>query len=749
MLRWGLAQLFGACCLLFADELPDRDLFTAVIPFLPLLLFVPRWRMLAAFLLGALFAMLLAEERLEERWPVSRNGEVVEFAACVTGIVERDERRQRFEAAPTAQYSGLPSRLQLSLYSHEPRLSPGQCWQWHAKLRTPRGMLNPGGFDIERWWFQRGVGATGYVRDREPMTQLPSQPQRLASWRQSVIESIARRSNDAATAGLITALGVGERGGMSTTQWNLLRDTGTAHLLAISGLHIGLVAGLLWWIFGVFRRPDRWRWLPGVVAAIVYAALAGFSLPVQRALLMMLVVVAHHLSRRHLHWSQGFGLALTGVLLLDPLAPLDSGFWLSFLAIAAILRLAVGRRDADGRKDGRKDGRDGSREHRWRRGARIQVGLSLLLSPVLAWQFGLVPLASIAANLVAIPLFGLIVVPAVLIGLLLLPLPMSATWFALLGELLRGLLLLLDVLQHGLPPWTPYIEPLPLLLLASGLVFIVQPLPPSLRAWLAGFCIPALLLLPARPELRVAVLDVGQGQAIVVETARHTLIYDTGPAYGSSDAASWAIIPYLRSRGRSPDRIIASHGDQDHAGGVTSLRNAWPEAAFSGRVRKGAGSEFCTSKQQWQWDGWQFSILHPPVTDRGTGNSSSCVLRISQGEHAVLLTGDIDAAAERQLLRDGANLKADIVTVPHHGSRTSSTEAFVQAVSPRHAVVSAGFDNQWRFPREDVVARWHAAGAEIVVTGEQGALIHELHDGEWQQVEYRTAAPAIWRVPVR
>jgi competence protein ComEC len=741
MLRWGLAQLFGACCLLFADELPDRDLFTAVIPFLPILLFVPRWRMLAAFLLGALLAMLLAEERLEERWPVSRNGEILGFAACITGIVERDERRQRFEVTPTAEYPGLPSRLQLSLYSHEPRLSPGQCWQWHAKLRTPRGMLNPGGFDIERWWFQRGIGATGYIRDREPMTQLPSQPQYLATWRQSVIESIARRSNDAATAGLITALGVGERGGMSTTQWNLLRDTGTAHLLAISGLHIGLVAGLLWWVFGVFRRPDRWRWLPGVVAAVVYAALAGFSLPVQRALLMLLVVVAHHLSRRHLHWSQGFGLALTGVLLLDPLAPLDSGFWLSFLAIAAILRLAVGRRDADG-------------IHRWRRGVRIQVGLSLLLSPVLAWQFGLVPLASIAANLVAIPLFGLIVVPAVLIGLLLLPLPVSATWFALLGELLRGLLSLLELMQQGLPPWTPYIESLPLLLLASGLVFIVQPLPPSLRAWLAGFCIPALLLLPARPELRVAVLDVGQGQAIVVETARHTLIYDTGPVYGSSDAAGWVIIPYLRSRGRSPDRIIASHGDQDHAGGVTSLRAAWPGAMFSGRLREGGAGETCASNQQWQWDGWQFSILHPPVTDRGTGNSSSCVLRISQGEHAVLLTGDIDAAAERQLLRNGENLHADIVTVPHHGSRTSSTLAFVQAVSARHAVVSAGFDNQWRFPREDVVARWRATGAGIAVTGEQGAVIIDFQsgdsdDGEWRRLEYRAAAPAVWRVPVR
>lgn len=731
MLRMAIGLLAGTSLVLFLPSLPDRDFLAIVFPCLPLFLHSSRWRFLAAFIVAALLATCVAEQRLQQRWPLAKNNSVVSFIGCIDGLVDRQSRVQRFrvttDGADLAGNTKLPSTLRLSLYAWEPQLAPGQCWKMTAKLRSPRGFLNPGGFDYERWLFREGIGATGYVR--ELGEQQVSRSAMLDRFRQQL--SVRLAALDAPAGELLAALAIGERSNIAPAQWNLLRDTGTAHLVAISGLHIGLVAGLGWWLAGAFRRPNPWRLLPGMMLATGYAVLAGFSLPVQRALIMLGVIVLYRLFRRRLHWSQGVGLAMLLVLLHDPLAPLDTGFWLSFGAIAAILLLMANRRE---------------RSRLWAT-SRVQVGLSILLAPLLLGTFGILPLVSIPANLLAVPVFTFVVVPAVLVGLPLLATPWAPGWFDRLGHGLDGFLVVLRWLVDMLPPLNPYVETLPLLLAVPGLVILGLPLPPVLRLTGLAAVLPVLLVRPVPPELRVVILDVGQGQAVVVETRQHTVIYDTGPTFGDADAAQWVIEPYLHYVGRRPDMIIASHGDKDHAGGLASLIDAYPEAIVHGRLAGDGKHLRCSDGESWTMDGWRFEYLHPAAAETSDNNNASCVLRIGNDETSVLLTGDIEADAERALLQGRHSLAAALVTMPHHGSLTSSTRQFVKAVQAHHVVASAGFGNRWGFPREAVVQRWRDAGASVSSTGEEGALQFIFRNGEWTLRRERFERKAIWRSP--
>ncbi|MDX1443841.1 MAG: DNA internalization-related competence protein ComEC/Rec2, partial [Gammaproteobacteria bacterium] len=550
MLRTALALIAGSLSILRLPELPDPDMFALAIPFTPLLFLSSRYRWLAAFVIGGLLAFLVADARLADRWPLARDGDVVSFSGCIDGFVERDGKFQRFEFRPDDPL--LPSLMRLAYYAADPPLQPGECRAVTAKLRSPRGFMNPFGFDYEAWLFRHGIGATGYLRDVGDVVRHQASP--IDRLRQVIAERL-QVIVDRPVAGLLVALAVGERFAIAPDHWNTLRDTGTAHLLAISGLHVGLVAGLAWWLCGVSRRPQVWRWLPGLALATAYAFLAGFSLSVQRALLMLAVVVAYRLLQRRLHWGQALGVALCLVLLRDPLAVLDAGFWLSFGAVGAILLLVANRRDAG----------------RWLAALRLQAGLSILLAPLVLSQFGLLPLASIPANLVMIPLFAVAIVPAVLLGLVLLPSGFAVTWFNSLAWLLELLVATLDSLLAWLPSLAPHADAALLALAVPGLVLLALPVPLRFRFLGLLPLLPSLLLVPQRPLLGVAMLDVGQGQAVVVHSATAALVYDTGPRIGKADAASWVVLPYLRGKGLVPDMIIASHGDSDHAGGIETL----------------------------------------------------------------------------------------------------------------------------------------------------------------------------------
>lgn len=688
-----------------------------------------------AFWAGVAWCTVAAGLRLGDVLPAARAGVDLTVSGTLASIPQRQGRATRFEFLPDrnqelAAAAGLPRRLRLAWYGAHPPLAAGERWRLRLRLKPPRGFLNPGGFDFEGWLFQRGLGATGYVRDHPANRSLgPAAGPRhgLQRLRQRLHGALATALADSPRRGLLTALALGERGAITPGQWTVLRHTGTSHLVAISGLHLGLVAGLF---FMLARRAWGWAgltriapaqlaaaWLTLPLAAL-YAGLAGFSVPTQRALLMVGVVLAALLLRRALAPGRALALALVGVLLLDPMAPGAAGFWLSFGAVAVILYLVAWRQPG------------GGRGWRW---VWIQLALGLGLAPLLVVAFQQVPLVSPLANLVAVPLVGFVLVPLVLVATLLL-LPLPGVGSAVLAFADRLLALAWPPLQacagwplaqHG------FAEP-PLWLALAGCVGVLLLLAPrGLPLRLPGLVL-LLPLLTFRPEAPahgaawVTLLDVGHGLAVLVRTANRVLVYDTGPAYSARfDAGSAVIVPALRRLGRDRlDALVVSHGDGDHAGGLASLR----AAVGVGRLIVGpgvaaaTGAEACRAGLRWSWDGVEFAFLHP-AADGAVGNDGSCVLRVAAAGASLLLTGDIEAEGERRLLARGPQaLRADVLQVPHHGSRTSSTPPFVAAVAPRLALISSRRDNAYGLPVAAIVERYVEVGAEVVDSADAGAI---------------------------
>ncbi|MCB1877834.1 MAG: DNA internalization-related competence protein ComEC/Rec2 [Chromatiales bacterium] len=654
-------------------------------------------------------------------------------------LPERRDRSARFYLAVEKLYPvGEPHRFDVSppslirLSWHEPEQWPasGERWQFEVRLKRPRGFANPHGFDYAAWLWGRGVRATGYARRDGTHVRLAPAPVGIDRLRQTIADRLSEREGGLFTA-MVAALALGDRSGLGQDHWRVLAATGTSHLLAISGLHVGLVA--LWggWIVGLIatRLPLRSRSLPrqqaaalgGLLFAALYAALAGFSVPTQRALILVAVVALSLGLRRSPSPMRALLLALTVVLAWDPTAVFSAGFWLSFGAVALILYGMTGRlRVSDW----------------WWRWGRVQWLVGLGLTPVLLMWFQRVSLASPLVNLIAVPVVGLLVVPLVLAGgLLMLPFPQFADFLLDVAEgVLKGLWW---GLQHAAnwpgTEWLLPAMPWPLLLAAGlGVAWLLSP-----RGWPGRWLglvalLPVLLYRAPQPPpggLWLTLLDVGQGLAAVVRTHGHALVYDTGPSYGGEFDTGWAVVgPYLDATGIGRvDRLVISNGDRDHAGGAESLVSRWSVA----EVINGAdparfhlpGDRPCLAGEQWTWDGVRFRFLHPPTVDAFRGNDRSCVLHVQAAEGgSLLLPGDIEARAERSLLAAGPLPKVDVLVVPHHGSRSSSTAPFIDAVSPQIALFATGYRNRFGFPKPDVVRRYRDAGAAIYTTHEQGAV---------------------------
>lgn len=604
-------------------------------------------------------------------------------------------------------------------------MEAGDSWRLRVRLKRPNGLMNPGGFDYERWLFAQGFDAVGYVRE-------PALARRLAEgWhlnrlRRQISQLVASHLEAYPAQGVIVALVVGERSWITDEQWDVLRQTGTAHLVAISGLHVGLVALLATLaVMRLWRLSAAACWLcparlPGVVAgmaaAVAYAALAGFTLPTQRALVMLLVPAVALLARRRVRPWYAFAIALVAVLLWDPFAPLSAGFWLSFGAVAVLLAAGVDRAPAG-----------------WLRqavGAQLAVTVGLL--PVSTLWLQIAPWASPVANLWAVPLVGFVVVPLSLVGTALLAVapvagePVLQAAAHAMGAALAVLERIADYAPAGdaagVPAWTVLSA-----LAATGLLLF--PVPLGTR-WLAIPLLAPLVLgvpagQPTDEALRLTVLDSGQGLSVVVEAGGEAMVYDTGAASGGFDIGELALVPYLESRGYRQVRwLIISHDDLDHSGGTAALNRALTlvETRVGEPVAELGNSTRCTAGMRFEWNGVSGEFIWPP-DGRRTGNESSCVLRLEAAGLAVLLTGDIGAATERVLVGSSREaLPANVLLVPHHGSANSSTAGFVDAVAPRYALVSAGYRNRWSFPRQEVVDRYRAAGAQLLTTAEEGAI---------------------------
>ncbi len=618
----------------------------------------------------------------------------------------------------------VPRRLRLSWYGGPP-VHAGEIWRLTVRLKSPRGFHNPGGFDYERWLFAHGIGATGYVR-RSDGNRLLEPPRGIDALRGRLAAAIARSLDDSSLSGLVRALALGARDGISPGQWQVLRRTGTAHLVAISGLHIGLVAGLLLWTGRrLWLRFGTWRIDAGtagaasaLLGAVGYAALAGFSLPTQRALIMLAVSLAAWVWRRHASPWQGYSLALIGVCLRDPLAPLGSGFWLSFTAVAWILFVVANRLGP---------------ARRWVETLKVQAMLWLGMTPLMIYGFHQIGWTAPLANLVAIPLVGFVVVPLILTGCLawwLWPDAAQALW-----HWAEGVLGGVWVWLAWLAQWSAGAWPLPaptltgVVLASVGLGLLAAP------RGLPGRWLGALLLIPLlsppveRPppgQLWLTLLDVGQGLAVVAETTRHVLVYDTGPRFSDRfDAGSDIIAPFLDGRGRRHvDLVVVSHADGDHRGGLAGLLRRFPSPVVtSDPDALGLPAAECRAGRSWRWDGVEFELLWPLSGISGSGNDRSCVLKITAaGGASVLLPGDLEAGGEAALVaRYGSRLAARVLVAPHHGSRTSSTSAFLDAVRPALILVAAGHGNRFGFPHPEVVARYRQRG-RILTTADSGAI---------------------------
>ena len=548
---------------------------------------------------------------------------------------------------------------------------------------------------------------------------------------------------------LLRALGVGDRSAMSTAQWRVLQKTGTSHLLAISGLHVGMVAGLVFFItrqgWSLLGDPQRWP-APrvaaacSIIAALAYALLAGFQVPAQRALVMVsLWMLAVMWTGRPDPWRV-WGLALLAVLLMDPFSVAAPGFWLSFAAVALICQLTLGRHGRTGKL---------------RRLLSVQFGLLVGLAPLQWLLFQQLSISAPFANLIAIPWIGLLVVPVMLAGILLLPFaPTVGDW--LLGLSAHSLSILWWLLEQlaGLPVnlWqSPAVSAGWMLLFALGIVIVL--LPGAFRLAPVGvmLLLPVFWLQPERPvwgDVWFTLLDVGQGLAAVAETSNHVLVYDSGPAFRSGfNTGDAVLVPYLVNQGyRHIDRLTISHADNDHIGGARSLFERMDVfSIYSGEPGEfdWAQSKQCMAGQRWVWDQVQFEYLAPFTA--GEGNNSSCVLRIETAAGRVLLlTGDIERSIEQQLVEQHARrLAADVLVAPHHGSRTSSTDGFVNAVHPEYVLFPVGYRNRFGFPKPDVVARYQRIGARTLDTASNGAVNIRLEAGRGiEATGYRQRAGA-------
>jgi competence protein ComEC len=729
-----LAFAAGAALLQTQSALPAPGL----VCLLPFLIGMAWWKRRAAipacFAIGFLWAAGWAHWRMADRLAPELEGRDIDVVGVVVGLPATGERGVRFELDVEAVPAGerLPGKILLSWYAEEQaEVHPGERWLLTVRLHRPHGLVNPQGFDYEAWLLERGVGATGYVRNRGERTKL-GRRNSPADWiergREAIRDRFLAELGPTPAAGILAALAVGDQRAISGEEWRLFNRTGVTHLMSISGLHVTLVSGLVAWLVAL-----GWRRIPGaalrlpvrkaaaaaaIAGALGYTLLAGFGVPAQRTFWMVTVVAVALWSGQIAAPGRILALALAAVVLFDPWAVLAPGLWLSFGAVAIIFYTAVGWSSP------------GSRIAQW---TRIQWAVTVGLAPAALLLFGQVSVAGPVANAVAIPVISAVVTPLALLAAVI---PFDFL-LALSAWLVEGLLQFLEwcaALPGAL--WQQHVPPAWAAALAlAGVAWLLAPRGIPWRATGAAFMAPAFCLAPPAPppgEAWITALDVGQGLAVLARTASGTLLYDAGPSWGAdADSGMRVIVPAMRGAGLARvDLMVLSHEDSDHIGGALSVLESLEVGALASPLGEShalnglvAAPRRCAAGESWVWDGVRFEFL-APAWDRqyAKRNDWSCVLRIATAGGAVLLTGDIERAAERTLVRETQFLRSEILVVPHHGSRTSSTPEFIAAVAPRWAVVAAGYRNRFGHPSREVLERYRDAGARIVRTDLDGAV---------------------------
>jgi competence protein ComEC len=783
------AWIYGLLCL------PVLGLFAPAAVALRHKLLTPLALLLATAALGfgatGLRAMAFQAEALNP----ALEGVDLQVVGVVAAMPQRSEAGLRFRlelesASASLKPVILPPQIYLSWYSGLQRsedvasvpfaelqqgngdLRAGERWAFTVRLKAPHGNANPHGFDYELWLWEQGLQATGYVRATPKDAANGTAPRKLGStWqhpveraRQQVRDAIFSRVTEPRLAGVIAALVVGDQAAIERADWDVYRATGVAHLMSISGLHVTMFAwaaalcvGWLWRRSGraMLHLPAQHAALVGgVLLAACYALFSGWGVPSQRTVWMLATVALLRLSGKAWPWPLVWLLAMAVVVAVDPWALLQAGFWLSFVAVGVLFASDSGvRGSADTLPDAVPDaaGEQGDATAQqpvlrpaWlqrlqhapgmqhlRHLLREQWIITLALTPLSLLLFQQVSVVGLIANAMAIPWVTLVVTPLAMLGVLYSPVwDVAAQCVQLLGLLLQWFsswpFATFSIAAYGLSIGTIAI---------FGGILLAMPLPWPLRSMGAALLLPALLWQPPRPatgQFELLAADIGQGNAVLVRTAGHSLLYDTGPRFSrESDAGQRTLVPLLRALGERLDTVVLSHRDSDHTGGAAAILAMQPQAALLSSLEEGhellglrPSPRSCVAGQSWQWDGVDFAVLHPQAADydvQRKSNAMSCVLRISNGQHVALLVADIEAAQETRLVASAAPIQADVLLLPHHGSKTSSTDAFLNAVQPRIALGQSGYRNRFNHPAPEVAQRYADRNIQVITSPRCGA----------------------------
>ncbi len=777
------------------------------------------FRYLLAISIGYIWTLWHINSILAQTFSTALESQDIIIVGHIVDLPQQVERKLQFHFIPEQlkdkQYD-FTGKIYLTWYKTTHELRPGQRWQFTVRLKKPHSSSN---FGVPKYSAQvKRISAVGYIREL-PAAKLLQEPSdwHIDNWRYRLSSAIYQALPDNEITHLLVALAIGQQRAISSQQYQILQHTGTVHLMAISGLHIGLVVMGSLFIFRLFRKL---RLYPSYVAlrivaphsaaifslliAFIYALLSGFSVPTQRAFIMTTVFVCTLLLKRHVAVSQALSLALLFVLIWDPLSIQTQGFWLSFGAVAILGYIFVGRRTIytdnrfifkylsfiNYRKQFSQDTFFQLEAHYFKEiperslilknvltanrlkpqqqstnllkiiklfllslylklsfrlriwlktFSKAQIAISLALLPVLLMLFGYISLTTIFANTIAIPIVSLIVLPFLLFSTLtILTFPTISNFVlpitAYMMEKLWAYLVWLD--QLSVWEWE---KPSLLTVIIATMGVLILLLPRGFpNKWLGFIWLCPLFFTTNHTQpiqhggIQFTLLDVGQGLSAVIRTQHHTLLYDTGIKFSEhSDSGKSVILPFLNAQGiKKIDRIIVSHVDSDHSGGLNSIVAAMPVSKIFtndphelNHILPNYSFQSCHLGQHWEIDGVAFDMLNPSQRYLPKGNNRSCVLKISTGNYAILLPGDIEQITEEWLVKSiGNQLAAQILVVPHHGSLTSSSETFIEQVNPEIALFSVGYKNRFNFPKPDVLKRYKNRQIFTLLTSQTGAI---------------------------
>lgn len=751
MRSFTLAFLLGIIALQFFSKLPNLYWAIIILFSLTFIKWLPKYiRLITPFFLGFAWCLWFAHSHLAWELPSEAEGKTISVTGQIVSIPITSSSRTTF------LFDIKKSKIKLSWQDPNLKLNVGDEWHLVVRLKKIHGTLNPGGSDYEAYAIQQNIRATGYVINHAENKLINSHwyHRPLDRMRQYLYEKINSDLQTSNTSPWISALAIGERANIASENWDVLRNTGTNHLMAIAGLHIGLMAGFIYSItyFCWRRSPQLMLKIPAqhaaatasLIIAIIYSALAGFSLPTQRACIMLAIFIITSLSQRNqLAWHGWCG-GILCVLLLNPLSVLNESFWLSFVSVALIIFGVSGRLAPAGI---------------WWKWGRIQWILSIGLVPLSIALFQECSLISFFANSIAIPWVGFLVMPLTFSGCLMLFFSEKIAGILLLlaDKLLGVLWKFLTVLSNL--SWGTWYHAAPnhwvVLLGFIGILLILSPAGFPGKTFGLIWLLPLIVFKTATPkfsEMSFTLLDVGQGLSAVLQTQNHILVFDTGAKWNDNfDMGASVVIPFLRTLNiKKIDMLVVSHKDNDHIGGASVILKNMPVISVKTSVPQlftVKNVSYCLRGEKWTWDGVDFQFIYPLPDKLQLNNNSSCVLKVTNGKKTILLTGDIEKQAEEDLvLLEENNLAADIIIAPHHGSKTSGMNQFIESVHPKVVLFPIGYRNRYHFPHPTVIKKYQQQGALMFDTAKSGAIHFMVSDTISNAELYRLNNLHYWNI---